>query len=302
MDKSLPTELTKSPPCCCSSSVVSRLFQSNKFAFILYVSLTLIIQSYTNLIVMVEASNGFNVPEVSNMLHPEIAYDKVVRNLLYGSNISDLPGKIPVRESIDENDESLTRSLASQSILASNGNDTDDSNLLSDEFSLRSELNLSSNQEISHFVKKRALKTGTTIVGCIAEDGKCVVLAADSRATEGTTVADKQCEKVHILAKNIWCCGAGTSADIDALVMRCRYTFMLKGMRYQSIGNFDRDDYEFHSMKFNQDDDGEKIQFLHNLPIASVSASCKFLRDELYRGQGHVGANLVLGGYEYAVK
>ena len=31
----------------------------------------------------------------------------------------------------------------------------------------------------------------------------------DTRATEGDTVADKNCEKIHYIADNIWCCGAG---------------------------------------------------------------------------------------------
>ena len=56
----------------------------------------------------------------------------------------------------------------------------------------------------------RARKTGTTIVGVVFKGG--VVLGADTRATEGDTVADKNCEKIHYIADNIWCCGAGTSA------------------------------------------------------------------------------------------
>merc|ERR1711988_429904 len=56
-------------------------------------------------------------------------------------------------------------------------------------------------------------KTGTTIVGIIFKDG--VVLGADTRATEGDTVADKNCEKIHYIAPNIYCCGAGTSADTE---------------------------------------------------------------------------------------
>ena len=59
-----------------------------------------------------------------------------------------------------------------------------------------------------------ARKTGTTIVGVIYEGG--VLLGADTRATSGDTVADKNCEKIHYIADNIWCCGAGTSADTEA--------------------------------------------------------------------------------------
>lgn len=59
----------------------------------------------------------------------------------------------------------------------------------------------------------RATKTGTTIVGCIYKDG--VVLGADTRATNGSIVADKNCEKIHYLAPNMYCCGAGTAADTE---------------------------------------------------------------------------------------
>lgn len=42
-----------------------------------------------------------------------------------------------------------------------------------------------------------------------------VCLGADTRATEGPIVADKNCEKIHYIAPNIYCCGAGTSADTE---------------------------------------------------------------------------------------
>lgn len=41
------------------------------------------------------------------------------------------------------------------------------------------------------------------------------MLAADTRSTSGTTVADKNCEKIHYIAPNIYCCGAGTAADTE---------------------------------------------------------------------------------------
>ena len=53
----------------------------------------------------------------------------------------------------------------------------------------------------------KAHKTGTTIVGMVYSGG--VVLGADTRATEGSTICDKNCEKIHYIAPNIWCCGAG---------------------------------------------------------------------------------------------
>eukprot|EP00529_Nitzschia_sp_RCC80_P042427 CAMPEP_0113517302 /NCGR_PEP_ID=MMETSP0014_2-20120614/42157_1 /TAXON_ID=2857 /ORGANISM="Nitzschia sp." /LENGTH=99 /DNA_ID=CAMNT_0000414431 /DNA_START=37 /DNA_END=333 /DNA_ORIENTATION=+ /assembly_acc=CAM_ASM_000159 len=56
-------------------------------------------------------------------------------------------------------------------------------------------------------------KTGTTIVGIVYKDG--VVLGADTRATSGSEVAEKNCEKIHYLAPNLYCCGAGTAADTE---------------------------------------------------------------------------------------
>lgn len=40
-------------------------------------------------------------------------------------------------------------------------------------------------------------------------------LGADTRATNDTTVADKNCAKIHYIADNIYCCGAGTAADTE---------------------------------------------------------------------------------------
>ena len=67
--------------------------------------------------------------------------------------------------------------------------------------------------EVRGMVAPKPKKTGTTIVGVVYDGG--VVLGADTRATEGDTVADKNCEKIHFIADNIWCCGAGTSAGED---------------------------------------------------------------------------------------
>jgi 20S proteasome subunit beta 2 len=53
-------------------------------------------------------------------------------------------------------------------------------------------------------------KTGTTICGVVYDGG--VVLGADTRAT-GELVVDKNCQKIHYIAPNIYCCGAGTAAD-----------------------------------------------------------------------------------------
>ena len=67
--------------------------------------------------------------------------------------------------------------------------------------------------ELSH--KRTATKTGTTICGLVFSSG--IVLGADTRSTNGETVADKNCEKIHFISPNIYCCGAGTAADTEAV-------------------------------------------------------------------------------------
>ena len=43
------------------------------------------------------------------------------------------------------------------------------------------------------------------------------ILCAHHRATEGPIVCDKNCEKIHYLAPNIYCCGVGTVANTEAV-------------------------------------------------------------------------------------
>eukprot|EP01027_Heterolobosea_sp_BB2_P004756 GEZU01007323.1.p2 GENE.GEZU01007323.1~~GEZU01007323.1.p2 ORF type:complete len:121 (-),score=31.98 GEZU01007323.1:81-443(-) len=59
----------------------------------------------------------------------------------------------------------------------------------------------------------KATSTGTTICGVVFKDG--VVLGADTRATNGSIVADPNCKKIHYIAPRIFCCGAGTAADTE---------------------------------------------------------------------------------------
>lgn len=72
---------------------------------------------------------------------------------------------------------------------------------------------LLSTLESNKSIKTHFTKTGTTIAGLIFKDG--VVLAADTRATAGNIVAQKNCEKIHYISPNIYCCGAGTAADTE---------------------------------------------------------------------------------------
>lgn len=110
----------------------------------------------------------------------------------------------------------------------------------------------------------KAWKTGTTIVGVIYKDG--VVLGADTRATGGSEVVDKNCEKIHYLAPNIWCCGAGTAADTEKTTELIASNLELLRL---STGSQSR-----------------------------VVTSLTLLKRMLYRYQGHVSAALVLGGVD----
>lgn len=109
----------------------------------------------------------------------------------------------------------------------------------------------------------QATKTGTTIVGLVYKGG--VVLGADTRATGGTEVADKNCEKIHYLAPNIYCCGAGTAADTEKTTELI--SSQLELLRMNTGGCQSR-----------------------------IVTACTLLKRMLFRYQGHVSAALVLGG------
>ena len=107
-----------------------------------------------------------------------------------------------------------------------------------------------------------AMKTGTTIVGMTYKNG--VVLGADTRATSDTEVADKNCEKIHYLAPNIYCCGAGTAADTEKTTELIQSQLELLRMNTKSDSR--------------------------------VVTACTLLKRMLFRYQGHISAALVLGG------
>jgi len=93
-----------------------------------------------------------------------------------------------------------------------------------------------------------------------------VILGADTRATEGPIVADKNCEKIHYMAPNIYCCGAGTAADTEAVTDMV--SSQLRLHRYQT----GRD--------------------------SRVITALTLLKKHLFSYQGHVSAALVLGGVD----
>ncbi|KAL1883878.1 hypothetical protein VTK73DRAFT_7666 [Phialemonium thermophilum] len=110
----------------------------------------------------------------------------------------------------------------------------------------------------------KATSTGTTIVGCIYDGG--VVIAADTRATSGPIVADKNCEKLHYIAPNIWCAGAGTAADTE-------FTTALISSQL-----------ELHALST-----GRKPR---------VVTCMTLLKQHLFKYQGHIGAYLVVAGVD----
>ncbi|XP_076648571.1 proteasome beta2 subunit [Halictus rubicundus] len=112
------------------------------------------------------------------------------------------------------------------------------------------------------FQPPKAVKTGTTIAGVVYKDG--VILGGDTRATEDTIVADKNCSKIHYLAENMYCCGAGTAADTE--------------MTTQMISS----QLELHRLNTGR-----------LVPVCTANTLIKQL---LFRYQGHIGAALVLGG------
>jgi 20S proteasome subunit beta 2 len=79
-------------------------------------------------------------------------------------------------------------------------------------------------------------------------------------------VADKNCEKIHYLAPNMYCCGAGTAADTEFT------TAMIAS------------DLELHRLSTGRQ--------------SRVVTAMTMLKQYLFKYQGHIGAALVLGGYD----
>ncbi|XP_067873317.1 proteasome subunit beta type-7-like [Heterodontus francisci] len=110
----------------------------------------------------------------------------------------------------------------------------------------------------------KARKTGTTITGIIYKDG--VILGADTRATDDMVVADKNCIKIHHMAPNIYCCGAGVAADAE-------FTTQMIASNIQ-----------LHSLST-----GRKPR------VVMVN---RMLKQMLFRYQGHIGASVIVGGVD----
>ncbi|XP_060041272.1 proteasome subunit beta type-10 isoform X2 [Erinaceus europaeus] len=109
-----------------------------------------------------------------------------------------------------------------------------------------------------------ARKTGTTIAGFVFRDG--VILGADTRATNEMVVAEKNCEKIHFIAPKIYCCGAGVAADTE--------------MTTRMVAS----NMELHALSTGRD--------------PRVATVTRILRQTLFRYRGHIGASLIVGGFD----
>ncbi|AMD22511.1 HHL259Cp [Eremothecium sinecaudum] len=130
-------------------------------------------------------------------------------------------------------------------------------------------LSFSNYQRNSHLASTghkyaKTTSTGTTIVGVKFENG--VVIAADTRSTQGNIVANKNCEKLHKISPKIWCAGAGTAADTDAV------TWL--------IGS----SLELHSLYTDRE--------------PRVVSALQKLKQHLFKYQGHIGAYLIVAGID----
>jgi len=121
----------------------------------------------------------------------------------------------------------------------------------------------SANETSKNLIPTKAMKTGTTIVGITYAGG--VVLGADTRATNGTCVAEKNCTKIDYIAPNMYCCGAGTAADTTNTCAAVSRQLDLLRMD------------------------------MHAKESKVVTAVTLFKR-KLFPYQGHISAALVLGG------
>lgn len=113
--------------------------------------------------------------------------------------------------------------------------------------------------------EQKFTKTGTTICAVCFKDG--VVMAADSRASAGYTVADKRCMKLHHIMDHIWACGAGTAADNDKVG--------------EMLSN------ELH------------LFYLNTGIKPRLEQAVIRLSNHLFPYQGYIGAHMIIGGVDH---
>ena len=119
-----------------------------------------------------------------------------------------------------------------------------------------------------------------------------VVLGADTRSTAGSTVADKNCEKIHYIAPNIYCCGAGTAADTEnvtgmPVTARSVTAIVIPDMSVTSCSAFAgmiASHLELHRYGTGRG--------------SRVVTALTLLNSHLFKYQAHVSSALVLGGVD----
>lgn len=116
----------------------------------------------------------------------------------------------------------------------------------------------------SQGLQAKFTKTGTTIAGIMFDGG--VILGADTRATGGATVLDKMCAKLHKVAPNIYCAGAGTAADTQHVNRQVAHELTL--------------------MRLNT---GRESRV-----VTAITRLC----EKLFKYQGHIGAYLIIAGFD----
>ncbi len=83
--------------------------------------------------------------------------------------------------------------------------------------------------ELLSTMKEETLKSGTTTVGIVCQDG--IVLAADRRATAGSFIANKKAKKVFAITENMALTTAGTVSDVQLLMKLIKAELKLKLLR-----------------------------------------------------------------------
>lgn len=92
------------------------------------------------------------------------------------------------------------------------------------------------------------------------------MLGADTRSTAGPIVANKNCVKIHYLAPNMYCCGAGTAADCDFVT-----------------------DMVSHELELIRLNTNRECRVVNAVTIA---------RNHLFYYGGYIGAYLIIGGVD----
>ena len=93
-----------------------------------------------------------------------------------------------------------------------------------------------------------------------------MVLAADTRATGGSIVGEKNCFKLHDIAPNIYTAGAGTAADCD------------------HVNEMIKRELALHRMKTRSE--------------TRVNQVVTRFSNYLFRYMGHIGCYLIIGGVD----